>query len=411
MVDRTLDSPNQVSLQTNTRNGGTKRILQVFEPGVDGVFRHVEGLVDFLLGQKDWQVGIAYSSVRDSEGLYHLVERVKAAGGPAIDLRVGNAPGLSDCRALIQLRALVKAFRPQILHAHSSKAGGLARLPWAMPRTPTIYTPHAYYGMGPRKGLKSKLFDLIERGLASRGTSIHVSPEEAEFAREILRQSNPGETIIPNGVDIQRFCPPVDLAAKAKVKAEFGFPDGTWVLGSIGRLGFQKDPETLYHAFAILRQREPDRMIRLLHVCSGTAQDKENIKSLAVQLGIDNDIIYPSYRTNPHVFFHAMDAFCLTSRYEGMPLTAIEAIASGLPLVLANSPGLRCFGGASFGLDQVYFGDKENAPSMADAMRNGLLKRDTENNHRSMAVRHFSNEQCHGSILNIYRQVLRLPDE
>ncbi len=383
-----------------------KHIVQVFEPGVDGVFRHVEGLVEYLLSQEDWKVGLAYSSVRGSEGLSQLVDRVKTAGGPTIDLRVGNAPGAGDVWALLQLRRFFKSFQPHLVHAHSSKAGGLSRLPFALPRIPTIYTPHAYYGMCPHKGVKSRIFDFIERCLASQATSIHVSPDEEEFARDALRLTKQSAKTIPNGVDVFRFCPPCDNDAKAKTKIEFGISPNDWVIGSIGRLGFQKDPESLYRAFALLKQRQPETQKCLLHVCSGTTSEKDRIKALAAQLGIEEEIVYLNHRRDPEVFFHAMDAFCLTSRYEGMPLTAIEAIASGLPLILANSPGLRCFGQPSYGLNQVYFGEKENALSIADAMSDCLRQRTIENNHRSRALQHFSNRQCHASIMKVYHDVL-----
>ena len=89
-----------------------KRVLQVFEPGVDGVFRHVEGLVDFLISQESLIVGIAYSSIRSSEGLFALIDRVKASGGAAMDLETGNAPSPRDFRSLRQLRRLIKEFKP-----------------------------------------------------------------------------------------------------------------------------------------------------------------------------------------------------------------------------------------------------------------------------------------------------------
>ncbi len=389
--------------QSPRRAGQTKRILQVFEPGVDGVFRHVEGLVEFLLNQEDWRVGIAYSSVRSSDGLLQLVDRVQAAGGPTLDLKIGNAPGLYDFQALHRLRSLMKSFRPDVVHAHSSKAGGLARLPFVLPKTPTFYTPHAYFGMGPRKGFKSHVFNVIERILAPHAITLHVSQEEADFAKDTLRLPNRFETPITNGVDVARFRPPKNLDEKHQAKQTFGIPSDAWVIGSIGRLSFQKDPESLTQAFAIFRKRFPDRPLRLLHACSGSPNEFTAIQSLASTLGIASDVVYPGYRKEPQAFFHAMDAFCLTSRYEGMPLTAIEAIASGLPLVLTDAPGLHCFGTPQFQLNQIYYGEKENAISIANAMAECLQHTEFENNHRLMAVKHFSNEQCHARIMAFYK--------
>src|SRR5208283_2941814 len=96
------------------------RILLVVEPGLDGVFRHVEGLVGYLLKQ-DVSIHIAYSSRRCGAAMLQLVDRVRAAGGEAVDLRVTNNPELRDAAALLRLVLLMRRIRPDIVHMHSSK--------------------------------------------------------------------------------------------------------------------------------------------------------------------------------------------------------------------------------------------------------------------------------------------------
>ncbi|MEO6786195.1 MAG: glycosyltransferase, partial [Chthoniobacteraceae bacterium] len=93
------------------------KILLVVEPGVDGVFRHVEGLCRYLL-QQGVSVHLAYSSVRGSDALVKLVNAVQSHGGKTLDMKVGNAPGLSDIRAFIRLRRLALLVRPDVVHSH-----------------------------------------------------------------------------------------------------------------------------------------------------------------------------------------------------------------------------------------------------------------------------------------------------
>ena len=76
------------------------KVLQVVEPGVDGVFRHVEGLTRFLSGH-GVQVSLAYSDVRGSQGLRRLVDEVRLSGGKTLNLAVGNKPSLIDVFAAI----------------------------------------------------------------------------------------------------------------------------------------------------------------------------------------------------------------------------------------------------------------------------------------------------------------------
>ena len=81
-------------------------VLEVVEPGVDGVFRHVEGLTRFL-ASSGVRVSLAYSDVRGSEGLRRLVAEVIASGGKALNLAVGNRPAASDLFAALKLRRLI----------------------------------------------------------------------------------------------------------------------------------------------------------------------------------------------------------------------------------------------------------------------------------------------------------------
>src|SRR5688572_22314721 len=82
------------------RGGKAMNVLQVVEPGVDGVFRHVEGLTRFLSG-RGVRVSLAYSDVRGSEGLRRLVAEVTLSGGRTLNLEVGNKPALSDLFAAL----------------------------------------------------------------------------------------------------------------------------------------------------------------------------------------------------------------------------------------------------------------------------------------------------------------------
>ena len=156
-------------------------VLQVVEPGVDGAFRHVEGLIRYLLEQ-DVRVHLAYSSQRDSEQLYELVNSVAKHGGQALDLKIGARPRPGDLLALAKLYKLARSTDVDVLHGHSSKAGVLTRVASKALGKPCLYTPHAYYGMSGRPGKKQSFYSAIERQLASWGHTINVSAEEQEFA-------------------------------------------------------------------------------------------------------------------------------------------------------------------------------------------------------------------------------------
>jgi glycosyltransferase involved in cell wall biosynthesis len=181
------------------------QILLVTEPGVDGVFRHVEALASFLL-EHGHQVHLAYSDVRGSDRLTQLVAKVTVAGGKTVNLAVSNAPGPGDLAALLKLRKLVQEARPDVIHAHSSKAGALARaLVCLGVRQPVFYTPHAYYGLSGKGGMKALVFNAVETVLGRVGTTINLSEGEKAFARNALKIPQARLRLIANPVDCERF--------------------------------------------------------------------------------------------------------------------------------------------------------------------------------------------------------------
>lgn len=380
------------------------RILIVSEPGVDGVFRHVEDLVKYMLATNGLQVDLAYSSCRGSDRLYKLVDKVQHAGGIAVDLKVRNRPCISDFTALKHLRSVVLSRSPSVIHAHSSKAGGLVRLLGFCITPPIIYTPHAYYGMGENTGVKNSLYNGVERILGPRGTTIHVSPEEAEFAHKRLHLQNSKSVTIPNAVDFTLFRPAENEDERAVIRESLGIPANALVIGSIGRVSYQKNPSALYEAFARFQKKVGIPNLKLLHVGSGEDSDLSALVKLAKNLGIENCVVRPSYRSDPEVFYRAMDAFCLSSRYEGLPFTALEALASNLPLILSEAPGLRSFGSDDYGFNSVYYGKQGSPDYLAEAMCRWYERRSNTVNHRAQAKEIFSIPKVYGQILDLYRQ-------
>ena len=377
------------------------RVLIVSEPGLDGVFRHVECLIHFLLNNCI-EVDLAYSSVRGSEQLNALVRKIKSNGGETLDLKTSSSPSFADLSAYCRLYAFAKRRRPSVTHAHSSKAGALARL---LPRSvcgQVFYTPHAYYGLGNSGGVKTLLFNSIERFLGPRGISIHLSPEESQFAEATLYLRLDGHVSIPNAVDFAIFRAVASVEERAAIRRSLGLPVDATVIGSIGRLSYQKNPELLYRAFArFAEQRDPTAPLYLLHVGNGSDAEMREMHQLALELSIADQVVRPAYRSDPEVFYRAMDAFCLSSRYEGLPFTGLEALACNLPLILTDAPGLQSFGDPNYGLSHVFYG-QANEQSLGDAMEAWLKKRTLPVNHRQSAQKHFSIPEVYGKILQLY---------
>jgi glycosyltransferase involved in cell wall biosynthesis len=376
------------------------KVLQIVEPGIDGVFRHVEGLSRFL---RDSGVGVslAYSDVRGSIGLQRLVAEVQASGGRTLNLRVGNKPGLADLGAAAQLHQLIKELRPDVLHAHSSKAGGLLRLPFVAPRSaPLFYTPHAYYGMAGRRGAGPWLFDGIERLLSRRGTTINISTDEATFASERLGLLPPRQRVIHNPVQVSKFTP-ASPEHKMAARRALGISPEAIVLGTAGRMCFQKDPETLYRAIAPLLRQRPE--LRLLHLGQGELLGL--LQGLCKELGITGQVVFCGYQEDPRCFYHALDGLVMSSLYEaGWPIVILEAMACDLPFVSSLAPGTSGIDRA--GLSHCWTAPARSVAGFEAALRALLddLMLQRPSNHRATALTRFSPEVCYGAVLNEYQK-------
>jgi glycosyltransferase involved in cell wall biosynthesis len=379
-------------------------VLQVVEPGVDGVFRHVEGLTRFLAA-RGIRVSLAYSDVRGSEGLRRLVGEVTASGGKTLNLAVGNRPSLRDVLAALELRRLIAELEPDVVHAHSSKAGGLLRLPFVANRhRPVFYTPHAYYGMARRSGAGPWMFDRIEGMLARRGTTINISRDEAEFARQELGVPAHRQRVIHNPVRTDKF----SLATPERKRAArlaLGIPEAAVAIGTVGRMTFQKDPETLYRAIAPLLRRRSD--VFLMHL--GEGELMEALKALCAAAQIEGQVRFCGYAEDPLAFYHALDGLAMTSRYEaGWPIVTLEALACGLPVVSSRAPGTADIDKA--GLSHCWSAEAGDVAGFEVALAALVddLPAGRPSNHREIALRRFSPEACYGAVLSEYREAAAL---
>jgi glycosyltransferase involved in cell wall biosynthesis len=375
------------------------RVAVVSEPGLDGVFRHVEGLTRFLLA-KGQAVDLVYSSVRGSDRLKRLCDDVQKAGGSAVDLCVGNAPQLGDAQAIAKLVSLVRQSKPDVIHGHSSKAGILGRATGVLTGVPTVYTPNAYYGMGKQAGARAALFNGLERLFAGLGHTVNVSEDEAVFARQRLGVRPTRQHVVPNAVDTSVFKPAL-AEEKKRWRLAKGLPADAVIVGTLGRLSYQKDPVTLYRAFEMFARHRP--AVYLAHL--GTGELARDCKEWIGQSGLSSRILRIEYSPEPSEFYRALDAFVLSSRYEGLSFAVLEALATNLPLVLTEVPGNRDF--LRLGLSHLRTAPAEKPAALAQAIGECLdsLGNGTSCNHRQIAVERFSEEACFGRILDLYRQL------
>lgn len=378
------------------------KVVLCLEPGRDGAFRHVEGLAQHLWRQGDL-VHLAYSSRRTCPDLSRLVEQVRSRGGRTVDLHVGPEPDARDVSAAAALRALVVGTRPDVLHAHSSKAGVLARVVARTLRAapPVVYTPHAMVGMDGAADLRTRAYVLGERLLGRLpATVVAISPDEASYASRRAHLRATDLVTVHNPVDVERFRP-ADRGERARARTELGLSPAAVVVAFMARSVPQKDPLTLYAALAGFMHSHPD--VQVCHVGEGAL---DGPLDGALPEPLRRRVVRHPRLACPERIYQAADCLALSSRYEaGWPLVALEALAADLPIVATTAPGM-CDIGAT-GLSHVWTARVGDSSGLQTALERWIDDRERArpSNHRTVAEQRFAPEVLYEEIRHLYRRL------
>ncbi|HBM91449.1 MAG TPA: glycosyltransferase family 1 protein [Rhodospirillaceae bacterium] len=295
------------------------RIAQIIESTSGGSVRCALALTQGL-ASKGEEVTFIYSPVRADSLFEEDLRNLKKCRKIAFSMQ--RAVGIHDLWSVVALYRLLKKTGPyDILHAHSSKAGALARLVGVFfPAMRVIYTPHAFVTMASGA---SRFYGLIEKVLSFfTDFIIVVSEGERKHASCDLGISEHRIKVIPNGVSLPF------LATRGEARSRMGYSEKEKVVGFVGRLSSQKNPTRLVEAFALAAVEHKN--LRLAVVGSGSLL--EQLKKKAEIYGVSERIkIWEGQ--DARLFMSGFDVLFCSSDYEGLPLVFIEALQASIPIV------------------------------------------------------------------------------
>ena len=255
------------------------------------------------------------------------------------ELRRDIAP-LRDALAVMKLARLIRSERPQILHTHTAKAGAVGRLAALLAgdaRPPiVVHTFHGHVLRGYFDPVRSAGFRLLERWLARTSTAlVAVSPQVRDDLVALGVAPREKFAVVRLGVELDER---VDAGANGRVETRrlLGIAPERFAVGWIGRMTGVKRTDDVLLAFRRLRERGVDACLCLV----GDGPDRDHVERRAHDLGVMRDTFFLGYQDSVAPFFSAFDAFVLPSVNEGTPVTAIEALASGRPVVATRVGGV-----------------------------------------------------------------------
>jgi glycosyltransferase involved in cell wall biosynthesis len=295
---------------------------------------------------RDLQIGGAEVLLRDFLGT------ARAVGGPGCAYRVyplrGGGPVEEELRKLdipvrglhgripfdpgaaVRLARCLRADRVDLLHCHLPEAGVVGRIACRLARIPVVYTEHSLWDH------HHPVARALNRATLAWNDRV-IAVSEAVRRCVLAGSRTPPDRVvtIPNGIDVARV--ERDAAsAPAPWKTE-GIADGTRIVGTVGSLAPVKGHRYLLHALAHLRARG--------HQVHGVIVGRDRgelprLRRLAVDLGLEGCVTFAGQRADAAALIRAFDVFVLPSLSEGLPVTLLEAMALGRPVVATDVGGI-----------------------------------------------------------------------
>jgi glycosyltransferase involved in cell wall biosynthesis len=352
---------------------------------IGGVQIHVRDLATAMLSQ-------GHSPVVLVGGGGSFVEDLRSRDIPVVVLRYLCVPihPLRDLLALREIRDLLKQLRPDLINVHSAKAGILGRLAGRSLDIPVLLTAHGWTFTPGIPAFQAAVYRQLERFAAPLATKIiTVSEYDRRLALDADIAGEDRLVAVHNGIpDV----PPHLRAQPGRTPAR---------LVMVARFGAQKDHPTLLRALAGVKDQE--WALDLI----GDGPLMARTRSLARTLGLENQVRFLGQRMDVEEILAQSQVSFLISNWEGFPLSVLEAMRAGLPVVATSVAGV---GEAVQDEETGYLVSPGDVELLQERIRRLLadpaLRARLGSNGRRRYERHFTLGQAVNRTLAVYRDVL-----
>jgi glycosyltransferase involved in cell wall biosynthesis len=382
------------------------RVLRVIARlNMGGPAIHVANLAAGLETRGYHTTLVAGSLARGEDSMAFVAERLGVEVVDIPDMQREVAP-FHDVRSIRRLTALMRAERPHILHTHTAKAGALARaaaLAAGRARPPiVVHTFHGhvlkgYFGPG-----RTAFFKQVERSLARYSdVLVAVSPEVRDELVEHGVAPMEKFTVIRLGIPLADRLG--DASAGLDYRVLYGIPQDAFVVGWVGRMTGVKDTDAVLEILRATRERDIDAVLCMV----GDGPDRERLEQVAHDLGIARSTYFVGYQTDIAGYYRLFDAFVLPSVNEGTPVSAIEALASGTPVVATRVGGVPDV--VTDGVDGFLVPPRDTeaaADRLAQLARDPELRARLGETGRANAQARYSVERLVDDVDRLYRELL-----
>ena len=224
------------------------------------------------------------------------------------------------------------ADRPDILHCHLIPSNIIAKPLGALLGVPVIIN-HDHTNDTRRAESRFLLaLDRFSNRFAKHIVAVSASCRDFLITREFIPEKD--VTLVPNAIDLQRFSPSAVRREEARVA--LGLPPSVRVIAGVGRLNPQKN----FSLFLDIASQLTARFSDLHFLLAGDGPEEKMLREKAATLGLSDRVTFSGYVADTRQVYLAADVLLMPSRYEGLPMTLLEAMAMGLPVVASQLDGI-----------------------------------------------------------------------
>jgi len=242
-----------------------------------------------------------------------------------------------DLRALRAIRNYIREYQPDVVHTHTSKAGFIGRVAAYYEGVPVIvhtYHNHAFAGI--YNPVTTWVFIQVER-IVARMTDVLLTLSET-LRRELVEQyhiTRRGHiTVLPLGLDLNAFA---QISRKQGFfRAEWNIPDSAPLIGIIGRLVPVKNHKLFLQAALRIARDLPDAKFVII----GDGDEREALETLVDDYQLGDAVIFTGWQSNLSAIYSDLDVSVVSSHHEEMPVSVIESLAAGCPVVATEVGGV-----------------------------------------------------------------------
>ena len=315
-------------------DGEPVRVLRIFSRlNIGGPSVHVI-LLSAYLRDRGYETRLVVGTEAGREGnMFELAREKQVECEPLAGLGREIAP-LSDLRALLGLKRLIRAWKPTIVHTHTAKAGMLGRLAARLAGVPiVVHTFHGHVLRGYFSPAKTALFRRLETHLAGYADVLVAVSEEVKNDLVRFGVAPAGRIrVIPLGLELAHLAGPLPRGA---LRREAGFASDAPLVGMVGRLVPIKDAPTFLRAARLVRDARPDVRFALV----GDGDERPALEQLASELEVSGALHFSGWRSDLRPVYGDLDLVVNSSLNEGTPVALIEAMAAGRPVVATRVGG------------------------------------------------------------------------